>query len=88
MSQATTPKAKSSLLQKKLAEDREMFERRSKEMTENKRAVEEKVEAIKQQLDESTVAMVDPSVYHTLNQTVSTFCLIKSNLFLVLGHHN
>lgn len=53
ISQATTPKAKSSLLQKKLAENRKIFQQRSKEMTENKRAVEEKVEAIRQQLDES-----------------------------------
>lgn len=58
VSQARTPKAKSSLLQKKLAEDRKIFERRSREMTENKRAVEEKVEALRQQLEETYAAPV------------------------------
>lgn len=58
VSQAKTPKAKSSLLQKKLAEDRKIFERRSKELTESKRAVEEKVEALRQQLEEKYVAPV------------------------------
>ena len=55
VSQARTPKAKSSLLQKKLAEDRKIFEQRSKELTESKRAVEEKVEALRQQLEEKYV---------------------------------
>ena len=58
ISQARTPKAKSSLLQKKLAEDRKIFEQRSKELTESKRAVEEKVEALRQQLEEKYVAPV------------------------------
>lgn len=58
ISQAKTPKAKSSLLQKKLAEDRKIFEQRSKELTESKRAVEEKVEALRQQLEERYVAPV------------------------------
>lgn len=53
ISQAKTAKAKSTLLQKKLAENRKVFEQRSKEITETKRAVEEKVEAIRQQLEES-----------------------------------
>ncbi|XP_051172975.1 uncharacterized protein LOC127289217 isoform X3 [Leptopilina boulardi] len=52
ISQAKTPKAKSSLLQRKLAEDKKIFEQRRSEITESKRAVEEKVEAIRQQLDE------------------------------------
>ncbi|KAL0120262.1 hypothetical protein PUN28_008136 [Cardiocondyla obscurior] len=59
ISQATTPKAKSSLLQRKLAENRKVFERRSKELTETKRAVEEKVEAIRQQLDETDLAAAE-----------------------------
>ncbi|XP_048512104.1 protein lava lamp isoform X2 [Athalia rosae] len=59
ISQARTPKAKSSLLQKKLAENRKIFEQRSREMTENKRAVEEKVEAIRQQLDESDTTTLE-----------------------------
>lgn len=56
ISQAKTPKAKSSLLQRKLAENRKAFEQRSKELTETKRVVEEKVEAIRQQLDETDLA--------------------------------
>lgn len=52
ISQAKTPKAKSSLLQRKLAEDKKIFEQRRSEITESKRAVEEKVEAIRQQLEE------------------------------------
>ncbi|XP_058788968.1 protein lava lamp-like isoform X2 [Phymastichus coffea] len=60
ISQAKTPKAKSSLLQRKLAEDRKIFEQRSKELTESKRAVEEKVEALRQQLEETYVAPVVP----------------------------
>ncbi|XP_077259001.1 uncharacterized protein LOC143895612 isoform X2 [Temnothorax americanus] len=59
ISQAKTPKAKSSLLQRKLAENRKVFEQRSKELTETKRAVEEKVEAIKQQLDETDLAAAE-----------------------------
>ncbi|KAK2581659.1 hypothetical protein KPH14_002157 [Odynerus spinipes] len=59
ISQATTPKAKSSLLQRKLAENRKVFEQRSKEITETKRAVEEKVEAIRQQLEEKDLAMME-----------------------------
>lgn len=58
ISQATTPKAKTTLLQKKLAENRKVFEQRSKEITETKRAVVEKVEAMKQLLDEKDVAMM------------------------------
>lgn len=53
ISEATTPKAKSNLLQKKLAENRKMFEQRSKEITDSNRAVEEKVEALRQKIDES-----------------------------------
>ncbi|XP_025263036.1 protein lava lamp isoform X2 [Camponotus floridanus] len=52
-SQANTPQAKSFLLQKKLAENRRVFEQRNKELTETKRVMEEKVEAIRQQLDET-----------------------------------
>lgn len=59
ITQATTPKAKSSLLQKKLAENRKVFEQRSKEITETKRAVEEKVEAIRQQLEEKDFSMLE-----------------------------
>lgn len=59
ISQAKTPKAKSSLLQRKLAENRKVFEQRSKELTETKRAVEEKVEAIRQQLEETDLATVE-----------------------------
>lgn len=59
ISQARTAKAKSTLLQKKLAEDRKVFERRNKERTETKRAVEEKVEAIRQQLEEKDVSNPD-----------------------------
>ncbi|XP_076231576.1 uncharacterized protein LOC143177513 isoform X2 [Calliopsis andreniformis] len=56
ISQAKTAKAKSTLLQKKLAEDRKVFEQRTKERTETKRAVEEKVEAIRQQLEEKDMS--------------------------------
>ncbi|XP_043265047.1 golgin subfamily A member 4-like isoform X2 [Colletes gigas] len=59
ISQAKTAKAKSTLLQKKLAEDRKVFEQRNKERTETKRAVEEKVEAIRQQLEEKDVPNTD-----------------------------
>lgn len=59
ISQAKTPKAKSSLLQRKLVENRKAFEQRSKELTETKRAVEEKVEAIRQQLDETDLATAE-----------------------------
>lgn len=65
ISQAKTPKAKSSLLQRKLAENRKAFEQRSKELTETKRVMEEKVEAIRQQLDETdqlTVTSIRPFV--------------------------
>ncbi|XP_034183069.2 uncharacterized protein LOC117605632 isoform X2 [Osmia lignaria lignaria] len=55
ISQAKTAKAKSTLLQKKLAENRKVFEKRNKEITETKRAVEEKVEAIRQQLEEKDI---------------------------------
>ncbi|XP_060816665.1 golgin subfamily B member 1-like isoform X1 [Bombus pascuorum] len=58
ISQAKTAKAKSTLLQKKLAENRKAFEQRNKEIIETKRAVEEKVEAIRQQLEEKDVAVV------------------------------
>ncbi|XP_053973095.1 golgin subfamily B member 1-like isoform X3 [Hylaeus volcanicus] len=59
ISQAKTAKAKSTLLQIKLAEDRKVFEQRTKERTETKRAVEEKVEAIRQQLEEKDVPRPD-----------------------------
>lgn len=59
ISQAKTAKAKSTLLQKKLAEDRKVFEQRNKQRTETKRAVEEKVEAIRQQLEEKDVSNTD-----------------------------
>ncbi|XP_015517544.2 golgin subfamily B member 1 isoform X1 [Neodiprion lecontei] len=59
ISQAKTPKAKSSLLQKKLMENRKIFEQRSREMSENKRVVKEKVEAIRQQLDESDTTILE-----------------------------
>ncbi|XP_015118089.1 protein lava lamp [Diachasma alloeum] len=53
ISEAKTPKAKSHLLQKKLAENRKIFEQRSKEITESNRAVEEKVEEIRKQINET-----------------------------------
>lgn len=59
ISQAKTPKAKSFLLQRKLAENRKAFEQHSRELTETKRAVEEKVEAIRQKLDETDLAAAD-----------------------------
>lgn len=59
ISQAKTPKAKSSLLQRKLAENRKAFEQRSKELTETKRAVEEKVEAMRQQLEETDLTVME-----------------------------
>ncbi|XP_015171904.1 PREDICTED: golgin subfamily A member 4-like isoform X2 [Polistes dominula] len=59
ISQATTRKAKSSLLQRMLVENRKVFEQRNKELTETKRAVEEKVEAIRQQLNEKDLAMME-----------------------------
>lgn len=59
ISRAKTPKAKSSLLQRKLAENRKIFEQRSKEMTESKRAVEEKVEAIRQQMDQTGLSIAE-----------------------------
>ncbi|XP_070167505.1 golgin subfamily A member 4 isoform X3 [Polyergus mexicanus] len=59
ISQAKTPKAKSSLLQRKLAENRKAFEQRNKELTETKRVMEEKVEAIRQQLDETDLAAAE-----------------------------
>ncbi|XP_076633103.1 uncharacterized protein LOC143347628 isoform X2 [Colletes latitarsis] len=62
ISQAKTAKAKSTLLQKKLAEDRKVFEQRNKERTETKRAVEEKVEAIRQQLEEKDVSNTDLAI--------------------------
>ncbi|XP_076182012.1 uncharacterized protein LOC143154091 isoform X2 [Ptiloglossa arizonensis] len=62
ISQAKTAKAKSTLLQKKLAEDRKVFEQRNKERTETKRAVEEKVEAIRQQLEEKDVPNPDLAI--------------------------
>ncbi|XP_076664584.1 uncharacterized protein LOC143366964 isoform X2 [Andrena cerasifolii] len=62
ISQAKTAKAKSTLLQKKLAEDRKVFEQRNKERTETKRAVEEKVEAIRQQLEEKDVSNPDLAI--------------------------
>lgn len=40
-------------------ENRKAFEKRSKELTETKRAVEEKVEAIRQQLDETDLAATE-----------------------------
>lgn len=58
ISQAKTAKAKSTLLQKKLAENRKAFEQRNKEISETKRAVEEKVEAIRQQLEEKDVTVM------------------------------
>ncbi|KAK9300130.1 hypothetical protein QLX08_007060 [Tetragonisca angustula] len=58
ISQAKTVKAKSTLLQKKLAENRKAFEQRNKEIIETKRAVEEKVEAIRQQLEEKDVTVM------------------------------
>ncbi|CAK9810672.1 Protein lava lamp [Anthophora quadrimaculata] len=57
ISQAKTAKTKSTLLQKKLAENRKAFEQHNKEIIETKRAVEEKVEAIRQQLEEKDAAM-------------------------------
>lgn len=58
-SQANTPQAKSFILQQKLVENRKAFEQRSKELTETKRVMEEKVEAIRQQLDETNLAAAE-----------------------------
>lgn len=60
ISEAKTPKEKSSLLQKKLAEDRKIFEQKTKELLESKKAAEEKVEALKQQLEEKYIVPVSP----------------------------
>lgn len=72
ISQATTPKAKSSLLQRMLVENRKVFEQRNKEMTETKRAVEEKVEAIRQQLDEKDLAMLELQKDQTVTPVIVT----------------
>ncbi|KAI4495543.1 hypothetical protein M0802_008555 [Mischocyttarus mexicanus] len=72
ISQATTPKAKSSLLQRMLVENRKVFEQRNKEMTETKRAVEEKVEAIRQQLDEKDLAMMELQKDQTVTPVIVT----------------
>ncbi|XP_078052443.1 uncharacterized protein LOC144478443 isoform X1 [Augochlora pura] len=69
--QAKTAKAKSTLLQKKLAEDRKVFEQRNKERTETKRAVEEKVEAIRQQLGEKDVSHQDLAVINVQKDQLS-----------------
>lgn len=74
ISQAKTPKAKSSLLQKKLAEDRKIFEQRSREMIENNKIVGEKVEALRQQLDETYQPPVIP-----LNPVLVTSQVIEFN---------
>ncbi|KAG7187982.1 hypothetical protein KM043_013938 [Ampulex compressa] len=58
--ETSTPKGRTNLLQRKLAENRKAFEQRSKELTESKRAVEEKVEAIRQQLEEKNVPVNGP----------------------------
>ncbi|XP_076646633.1 uncharacterized protein LOC143355581 isoform X2 [Halictus rubicundus] len=71
ISQAKTAKAKSTLLQKKLAEDRKVFEQRNKERTETKRAVEEKVEAIRQQLEEKDVSHSDLALVNTQKDQLS-----------------
>ncbi|XP_018309427.1 golgin subfamily B member 1 isoform X3 [Mycetomoellerius zeteki] len=78
ISQAKTPKAKSSLLQRKLAENRKVFEQRSKELTETKRAVEEKVEAIRQQLDETDLVAAEHK--DQLNITPIRPLVITSNV--------
>ncbi|XP_046838140.1 protein lava lamp-like isoform X1 [Vespa crabro] len=72
ISQATTPKAKSSLLQRMLVENRKVFEQRNKEITETKRAVEEKVEAIRQQLDEKDLAMMELQKDQTITPVIVT----------------
>ncbi|XP_043674696.1 golgin subfamily B member 1-like isoform X1 [Vespula pensylvanica] len=71
ISQATTPKAKSSLLQRMLVENRKVFEQRNKEITETKRAVEEKVEAIRQQLNEKDLAMMELQKDQTITPEIS-----------------
>ncbi|XP_076376935.1 uncharacterized protein LOC143259292 isoform X2 [Megalopta genalis] len=71
ISQAKTAKAKSTLLQKKLAEDRKVFEQRNKERTETKRAVEEKVEAIRQQLEEKDVSHQDLALINVQKDQIS-----------------
>ncbi|XP_066590070.1 protein lava lamp-like isoform X2 [Prorops nasuta] len=72
ISQAKTSKAKSSLLQRKLAENRKAFEQRSKEITESKRVVVEKVEAIKQQLDEKLNATLITSATSEVHPLISS----------------
>lgn len=59
VSQAKTVKAKSSLLQRKLAENRKVFEQRNKELTETQRELEEKMEAIRQQLEETNLVAAE-----------------------------
>lgn len=81
ISQAITPKAKSSLLQRMLVENRKVFEQRNKEITETKRAVEEKVEAIRQQLDEKDLAMMELQKDQTVTPEV---CYIFDTLYAIL----
>lgn len=86
ISQAITPKAKSSLLQRMLVENRKVFEQRNKEITETKRAVEEKVEAIRQQLDEKDLAMMELQKDQTIAPPIVTseVCFIFDTLYAIL----
>jgi uncharacterized damage-inducible protein DinB len=74
-----------------LAENRKAFEQRSKELTETKRAVEEKVEAIRQQLEETDLAAAEhkdqlvvtpikPLMISSEVNFISIYCM-KHNLF-------
>lgn len=91
ISQAKTPKAKSFLLQRKLVENRKVFEQRNKELTETKRAVEEKVEAIRQQLNETDLATAEhkdqlaitPTKSLVINSDVSPISVLLIYNFLL-----
>ncbi|KAK0159611.1 hypothetical protein PV327_010707 [Microctonus hyperodae] len=68
---AKTPKAKSHLLQKKLAENRRVFEQRNKELNESKRATEEKVEEIRQQINDTDLSIEKDKKFIELNDKIN-----------------
>ncbi|KAK0089914.1 hypothetical protein PV325_004666 [Microctonus aethiopoides] len=68
---AKTPKAKSHLLQKKLAENRRVFEQRNKELNESKRAAEEKVEEIRQQINDTDLSIEKDKKFIELNDKIN-----------------
>lgn len=53
------PRRMTPVLQR-FAEDKKLLEQRSKELTESRRAVEEKVEEIRQQIEETKLSAVNP----------------------------